>query len=175
MHRRIVRSHVRRAVIALAVMAVFALPACGGATFPTGTDPVANASRIVTPPPTISPRPGCEPGSVSKQLGLGFQVRGMTNKHNGHLYALFGTKDGVHASTQMQVWWRVSGDHALVVTLVGPDGQVIEVRGSTPEPKLGWTRAGEPWVSTLTFPSAGCWRVFIQRGTTQGDLWLTVS
>ncbi|MGE5227754.1 MAG: hypothetical protein ACM3OO_12845 [Planctomycetaceae bacterium] len=175
MHPMHIRSLFRRAAVTVAVVAAFAVPACGGTTFPSGTDPVANASRIVTAPPTISPRTGCDPGSVSKQLGLGFQVRGVTNKHNGHLYALFGTKDGVHANTEMQVWWRVSGDHALLVTLVGPDGQVIEVRDSTPEPKPGWTRAGEPWVSTLTVPSPGCWRVFVKRGTTEGDLWLTVS
>lgn len=175
MHRRHTRSPLHRLVATSAIAALFALTACGGPSVPSGTDPAANASRMATPPPTISRDTGCDPGSPSKQLGLGFQVRGKTNKDNGRLYVLFGTKDGVHPNTEMQVWWRVTGDYALRVTLVGPDGQLINVPGSIPEPKLGWTRAGEPWMNTLTFPSPGCWRVFIERGGTEGDLWLAVA
>lgn len=88
---------------------------------------------------------------------------------------MFDTRDVVRAGQATTVWWRVPGDHALRLTLVGPGDRVVAVSGARPEPLQGWDRPGEPWVSELTFPQPGCWMVHVQRGGRRGDLWLQVS
>lgn len=159
-------------------MAALVLSACltaaCGPSVASGTDPVDQASPIVSVPPTVSTTQGCDPATPSSQLRQGLEIQGVTQRAGSKLWALFDTHDGLVSQTDTRVWWRVSGDHALRVTLVGPNERMVSVNGSVPQPKANWTRPGEPWKSTITFPQSGCWRVFVQRGDTIGDFWVEV-
>jgi hypothetical protein len=162
----------RRVTVWVGAVALFALGACGSSV-PTGTDAAA-VSPTQTVPPSIGPS-GCTPASPSVQLPQGLQIRGVTNTPGDAIWALFQTRTGVHAGRAVAVHWRVSGSHALQITLVGPGDQLVRVTGAHPEPLPGWVRPGDPWAATLTFPLAGCWRIYVQRGAQWGNLWLPVT
>jgi len=173
----------RRAAAVLAAVVALAAPACGGPDISSGNDPLANASTIATVPPTVAGGAGsCEPGSPVTQLPLGLQVKGVLSGTGGadELWALFQDANGVPlqgsipAATDLTVYWRVGGDHALNVSLVGSNDRLIDVGGERPEPLEGWTKAGEPWVSSFAFPQPGCWRLFVERGGRHGDVWVRV-
>lgn len=160
--------------MAIAVTAAFALTACADTDVPSGTDPLASASTIVSAPPTIGPV-GCEPGSPSAVLEAGLEVQASASPADDEVWALF-TGDGTIATgTPTEVYWRIGGDRALRIILVGPNDRVVPVSPAHPEPHAEWSRPGEPWVSTITFPQPGCWRVYVERARVQGDLWVEVA
>lgn len=173
----------RRAAAVMAAVVVLAVPACGGPDISSGHDPLANASTITTVPPTVEGGAGsCEPGSPVTQLPLGLEVKGVLSGTGGagEFWALFQDANGVPlqgsvpAVTDLTVYWRIEGDHALNVTLVGPNDRLVDVEGEHPQPLEGWTEPGEPWVSSFAFPQPGCWRLFVERGGRHGDVWVRV-
>jgi hypothetical protein len=174
MHRKPQHARVRRVTVWLGAVALFGLGACNRPSVPIGTDPAAGGSPVQTVPPTIGPT-GCAPGSPTTQLPLGLQVRGVSTVPGQAVWALFQTQEDVHAGRATTVYWRIGGNHALRITLIGAGDRLIQITGAHPQPLSGWVRPGEPWVSTLNFPQPGCWRVFVERGSQNGDLWLQVS
>jgi hypothetical protein len=167
-------ARVRRVAVWFGAVALFLLGACNRPSVPTGTDPAAGGASIKTVPPTVGPT-GCSPGSPGSQLPLGWQVRGSSNVPGEAIWALFQTNDGVHAGHPIKVYWRIAGNHALRITLIGEQDELVYFNNAHPEPLAGWTRPGEPWVSDITFPQPGCWRIFVERGSQMGDLWMQVS
>lgn len=173
----------RRAAALMAAVVGLAVPACGAPDISSGHDPLANASTIATVPPTVEGGAGgCDPGSPATQLPVGLQVKGVLSGTGGadELWALFQDADGVPiqgsvpAAADLTVYWRVGGNHALGITLVGPNDRLVTVTGARPQPLEGWTEPGEPWVSTFSFPQPGCWRLFVERGDRHGDVWIRV-
>ena len=166
------RTGATRALVAIAATAFLTLASCVDPGVPSGTDPIGGASAIVTVPPTIGPV-GCDPASTITQLPEGLEVHGAISDDDGDLWALFETGK-ILAGEAIPVYWRIEGDKALRITLVGPNDRVASVPGPMPKPHATWERRGEPWVSTITFPQPGCWRVYVQRAKLQGDLWVVV-
>ena len=115
------------------------------------------------------------PPSPAATVAGGTEVRG---KGTGDFtaYALFESWPPT-SSTDLEVWWRVSGDHGLKLTLVDSEGREVKAGSVYPDPsKPVWTREGDPWHSTIRFPQAGCWRIVVERGTGRyADLWVEVS
>jgi len=167
------RTGARRAAAALAAVVAFALPACGP-NVPTGTDPLqGQPTRTTSAPPTVPGSAGsCDPGSPRSQIERGIQVEGVTSTGQP-VWALFAT-ESIQPDTPVTVWWRVAGNGALKITLVGPEERVVPVGGARPGQLPGWEQPGEPWVSELVFPEAGCWRLYFARGSRDGDLWVQV-
>jgi hypothetical protein len=161
-----------RARVVTAV-ALLGLAGCGGADLPAGTDPVSDASPVVTVPPTIGPV-GCEPGSPATRLPEGLEVQGTIDAPGEELWALFETAGPITWQEPIPVYWRIGGDRSLRITLVGPNDRVAPVPAPMPKPHETWERPGEPWMGTITFPQPGCWRIFVERARRQGDLWLEV-
>lgn len=153
--------------------ALVVLTACGDTDVPRGADPIGSASRVVTLPPTIGPV-GCEPGSPASTLGDGLEVEGEV-KGRDELWALFEGDGTVGWGVPVDVYWRIGGDKGLRITLIGPNDRIASVPAPHPQPHPEWDRPGEPWVSSITFPQPGCWRVYVERSRVQGDLWLTVA
>jgi hypothetical protein len=168
------RTAVTRAVVAVSTAALLVLPACRGASVPSGSDPIADASVVVTVPPTIGPS-GCDPSSRTRQLEAGLEVKGTIDVDDEDLWALFETQASIPAGQPVDVYWRIGGDKALRISLVGVNDQVVTVPAPIPTPHPDWDRPGEPWMSTITFPQPGCWRVFVERSKREGDLWVVVS
>jgi hypothetical protein len=149
--------------------------ACSGPTVQRGTDPLVNASPEQTVPPLVEGSPGgCSPGSPTTALDLGLETEG-TSSNGKPVWALFQVEDTIPPGQLVTVWWRVGGDHALRLTLVGDDDRMESVSGARPGPLEGWDRPGEPWVSEISFPQPGCWRIYIQRGALAGDVFVEVT
>jgi hypothetical protein len=160
-----------RALFRLALVGSFLLASCGGPDVPndSGTGP----TRISTVPANVGPSE-CNPPSASQTTKLGTVFTAAT-EGGFDAAALFPGPAAPSASAQLTVWWHVSGDHALNLTLVG-EGREIPVTELSPDPTLNWPGTGDQWKSQLTFPQSGCWRIAIQRGLYRhGDVWLQVS
>jgi hypothetical protein len=164
----------RRAVATVLATAALLLVACATSTIPTGTDPFQEPpTTSETPPPPVPGSAGsCNPGSPRVVRDNGIEVQGVSESGRD-VYALFAT-DAIQPITTTIVWWRVSGDGAFRLTLVGPDGRIVKLANLHPGQLPGWDRPGEPWVGSINFPSAGCWRVYFLRGRVGGDLWVEV-
>lgn len=158
--------------VAVAATAVVVMTACGDTDVPRGSDPIASASPIVTVPPTIGPA-GCDPVSPASTLDGGLEVEGVV-EGSDELWALFEGDGTVSSGEPVDVYWRVGGDKGLRITLIGPNYRTAPVPAPRPQPHDEWVRPGEPWVSSVTFPQPGCWRVYVERSKVQGDLWLVV-
>jgi hypothetical protein len=168
--------HVRRHRSALAGLILVSLAMACSSTPPvqTGTDPLVNASPGQTVPPLVEGSPGgCAPGSPILAHELGLEAEG-TSSNGKPLWALFEVEDSIPPGQLVTVWWRVGGDHALRLTLVGDDDRMEQVSGARPGPLEGWERPGEPWVSEISFPQPGCWRIYIRRGGLAGDVFVQV-
>ena len=163
-----------RALRVLVVTGLLTMPACGGPV-DTGQDPLQGATSISTLPPTVGPA-NCQPPSPTAAVAGGTEVRG-AGAGGFTAYALFEDGFPPTASTDLEVWWRVSGDHDLKLTLVDGDGREVKIGSVYPDPsRRGWTREGDPWHSTIRFPQTGCWRIVVERGTGRNaDLWVNVS
>lgn len=161
---------IRRAVLVATVATAVAV-SCSDAGVPRGIDPVASASVVVNVPERVG-REGCDPGSPVSEIDGGLEVEGRVDGR-GELWALFAT-DRILAAEPIDVHWRIDGDKTMRVVLVGPNERVVSVTPPKPEPTLTWDRPGEPWSGTITFPQAGCWRVYVERARVRGDVWLEV-
>jgi hypothetical protein len=150
------------------------LSACVSDPVSTGTDPLASVSVVISVPGPIG-APGCTPGSPSTRTPLGLEIQGITEEGDTELWAMFETQGAVRSRVSLQVWWHVPGDGPLKLTLVGPGNRIEPTTGRRPAVLEGWDRPGEPWVSRITFPEAGCWRVVSERTDHVGEIWIEVA
>lgn len=161
-----------RRAVAVVATALVVLTGCADTNVPRGSDPIGSVSPVVTLPPTVGPV-GCDPPSSSTELDAGLEVEGAVEGGRDELWALFEGGE-IRANDPIDVYWRIGGDKALRITLIGPNDRVVAVTAPRPQPHPDWERPGEPWVSTIAFPQPGCWRVFVERSRRQGDLWVVV-
>jgi hypothetical protein len=161
----------RRVGATMTVCASLAVPACGGPDLPEHQDPLARASSISTLPSNVGPA-DCRPPSPAVQIDLGLEIHGAGERTD--VWALFESAEPLRSGQAIRAWWRVAGSHALELVLVGADGE-IPVENARPDPTLPWKRPGDQWVSTVTFPQPGCWRISVTRGDAHGDVWVRVS
>lgn len=161
-----------RGVTMIVTVSLLTAAGCSGTNVPSGFDPVASASAVVTVPARIG-REGCDPASPIVAVEGGLEVGGNVDRHREELWAMFST-DRLVAGGPIDVHWRIGGDGSMRVTLVGPNELVAPAPAPRPEAYSGWDRPGEPWFGTITFPQAGCWRVHVQRARIQGEIWVEV-
>lgn len=137
---------------------------------PEVSDPLDEASSRSTLPSNVGAA-DCDPPSDAREIDLGLEIRAATDADE--IWALVENLP-VRSGKELTVWWRIPGVSALDVVLVGADREV-EIEDERPDPTLGWARPGDQWVSTITFPVPGCWRISATRGTVHGDVWVRVS
>jgi hypothetical protein len=165
---------IRRSV-ALAV-ALGVLAACSdGPNLTTGTDPVPAASTVFSTPPAMAGGHDCASPSPTLETSRGLEVQG-TMRGGGELWALFDGANVLRSGSAITTYWRVAGNGALQITLVGSDDRIQRVPGVRPGvPPYEWSQPGEPWRSVITFPQPGCWRIYVQRGEADGEVWIEAS
>lgn len=148
-----------------------ALVACGTTPSPPeAADPLDEASSRSTLPSNVGPA-NCAPPSPAREIDLGLEVAVATDV--GEIWALFRDPD-VRSGEPLTVWWKIPGTAELDLVLVGGEREVA-VAHTRPDPTLRWPRPGDQWVSTITFPQPGCWRISATRGTVHGDAWIRVA
>jgi hypothetical protein len=161
---------------AVLVAASIALVACREApTITTATAGPGTSTATATPPPDIASARGCGDVSPTERVKHGLEVVGRM-RDGDPFYALFdGVDRGVTAGDHVQTYFRMPGARALRITLVGPDDQLVRAGGVRPGlAPYPWDRPGDPWVGRLTFSRPGCWRVYVERSSDDGELWLHV-
>jgi len=160
---------------AVAILATLALGACAdGPGVASGTDPAPVGTAATTPPPIPGAR-SCDDPSPIEAVAHGLEAQGKM-RGDGSLFALFSDVDALTAGTPITTYWRLGGDRALRVTLIGPGDRVAHATGVRPGvPPFPWDRPGEPWSSQVTFPQPGCWRVYVERSGADGDVWVHVT
>lgn len=165
---------IRRAVMLVAAVVAFA--ACsGGPSLTTGTDPVPAASSVVSTPPAMASGHNCANPSPSVATNRGLEVRG-TMRGGSEVWALFDGVDVLRTGAAITTYWRIAGNGALQITLVGSDDRIQRVPGVRPGvPPYEWSQPGEPWRSVISFPQPGCWRIYVQRGEADGEVWIRAS
>jgi len=161
---------------AVALVATVALGACSdGPTVASGTDLIPTRSSAATTPPPVRGGGSCADLSPTRVVAHGLEVRGRVLR-GGSVYALFAGVDGLTAGSQITTYWRLGGDRALRITMIGPDDRIVHAHAVRPGiPAFTWDQPGEPWRSELLFPQPGCWRLYVQRGGLDGDLWVRVT
>jgi hypothetical protein len=156
---------------ATTLVALCMLGSCASAPAPPqASDPIDDASSRSTLPSNVGPA-DCAPPSAAAEIDQGLEVE--VASEGTEIWALFEEPD-VRAGTPLSVRWRIPGRSALELVLVGPGDREIAVDGERPDPALGWERRGDPWLSEITFPQPGCWRISATRGAVHGDLWVNV-
>ena len=161
---------------AVALLAAVALGACSdGPTVASGTDPIPTGPSAATTPPPVRGGGSCADPSPARVVANGLEARGRM-RGGGSLYALFAGVEDLTAGGQITTYWRLGGDRALRITMIGPDDRIEHASAVRPgAPAFTWDRPGEPWSSELVFPQPGCWRLYVQRGALDGDLWVRVT
>jgi hypothetical protein len=161
---------------AVAFLATMALAACSdGPSVASGTDPVPAGSTLTSTPRPIPSGGSCGNLSPIHAGAHGLEAQGVM-RDGGILYALFTDVDALTAGTPISAYWRLGGDRALRITMVGPDNRIVHATAVRPGvPTFPWGRPGEPWRSEVVFPQPGCWRVYVQRGVLDGEVWVRVT
>lgn len=154
------------------VVAAFMLLGCASTEAPPQrADPLDDATTRSTLPSNVGPA-GCEPPSPAHAIDLGVEVQAASD--GDEIFALFEDTE-IRSDRPLTVWWRIPGTSALDLALVGTGGREEAVDGEHPDPTLGWARPGDQWVSEITFPQPGCWRISASRGSVHGDVWIHVA
>ena len=165
-------TRLRARVAAASVAAVLTLLACGSSDAPPQlADPLDEASSRSTLPSNVGPA-NCDPPSPANEIDLGLEVEAASD--HVAIWALF-EGGGIRSGQPLTVWWRIPGTAALELVLIGDGGREESVEGARPDPSLGWARPGDQWVSEITFPQPGCWRISASRGSVHGDVWVRVA
>ena len=161
---------------AVALAATLVLGACGGGpSVASGTDPIPAGTTVASTPPPMPGGRSCANPSPIRPTQHGLEAQG-TMRGGGVASALFTGVGALAAGEPIPTYWRVGGGGALKITLVGPSDRIVRVSGVRPGvPPFTWDPPGEPWQSTLTFPQPGCWRIYLVRGGTDGEVWVRVS
>ena len=154
------------------LVAVVSLSACASTDAPPErADPLDEASSRSTLPSNVGPA-GCDPPSPARRIDLGLEVEAATDREG--IWALFVDPE-IRSGRPLTVWWRIPGTAALDLVLVGTGDREEPVEDERPDPSLGWARPGDQWVSEITFPQPGCWRISASRGSVHGDVWVRVA
>jgi hypothetical protein len=164
----------RRSVVLVAALSVLA--ACGGGpTIATGTDALPGASSVgATPPPDIASGRGCDNPSPTSREKHGLEVDGLM-RGGQPFYALFEGVTQLRSGDPLTTYLRMPGARVPRITLVSADDHLVRVGGLRPGlSPFSWDRPGDPWVATLTFSRAGCWRVYVDRSGFDGEIWVHV-
>jgi hypothetical protein len=160
----------RVVIVALAAVVV-ALAACGGPTVATVAPP--SATHVTTTPPPVPGAGSCTNLSPARDDKHGVEVQGATTDDEPLTVLFAGQRHTIPVGSTLKTYVRVGGARALQVTVIGTDGHVDRVLGFRPGlPRFNWDPPGTPWTGSLTFPKAGCWRVYVRRGGLTGELWI---
>jgi hypothetical protein len=119
-------------------------------------------------------RVGCAPASP---VDSAFEVQG-TVSGGLELWGLVEPQNGlpVRSDSSVKIVWRMTGAGPLRLTAIGPVGEKLlpdfgpEIHGGS-----SWTRPGDEWGSSFTFPTPGCWDVQLTRGAVTGHVWMVVA
>jgi hypothetical protein len=155
----------------LTVLVALVLTACANEG-PTVDDPLNQASTVsgVSLPDNIGPS-GCAPVSAATKAGGNqTEIHGSATPGDS-LWALVDAITPVSVDHEVRIVWRMTGSVRLRLVAVGPGGVQVEPSSLFIAPGIGWSKPGDPWSSTFTFPAAGCWRVSAERGLAHGDVW----
>jgi len=147
------------------------LTACASSPPPSTQDPLQGATSRSTLPPNVGPA-DCQPPSPQSRIDLGIETQAASD--GGEIWALFDTEPPLRSGTDLTVWWRMAGRQALELVLVGAGDREVPVADPQPDPSLGWSRPGDQWKSTISFPQPGCWRISATRDSEHGDIWVQV-
>jgi hypothetical protein len=156
------------------VAALFALSACtSGPTITTGTDALPGASTVApTTPPPLAGGGSCTDLSPVTRTKRGLEVEGRM-RGGEPFYALFDGAPALRAGPSTTVYWRLQGARSVRVLLIGANDRIVRITGLHPGlPPYPWPRHGDAWVGTITFPQPGCWRIYIARSDTDGEMWV---
>jgi hypothetical protein len=162
----------RKVLIVALVAVVFALAACGGG--PTVATVLPPSTTHVTTTPSPVPGAGsCANLSPTRDDKHGVEVQGVTTDDEPLALLFTGIQHTIPAGRSLTTYVRVGGVRALRVSVIGTDDHVVRVLGFRPGlPPFTWDQPGTPWTGALTFPKAGCWRVYVQRSGLTGELWI---
>lgn len=162
--------------LAVAMMATVALGACSdGPSVASGTDPIPTGSSVAATPPPVRGGGSCTDLSPANVLARGLETRGRI-RGGGTVFALFAGVDALSAGNPITTYWRIGGDRALRITMIGPDDRIVHATAVRPGvPPFTWDQPGEPWSSEVEFPQPGCWRLYVQRGALDADIWVRVT
>jgi hypothetical protein len=139
-----------------------------------GPDPLANASRISTVPPTLGAA-DCDPPSRTRPLRSATEVRAAASDGTS-IWARFPGKPPFPSGEPIEVTWRVNGRHALSLVVVNSEGTDAPIDDVERDRSIRWRRPGDAWVSTIEFDRPGCWRINVARGAgRRGDVWVEVA
>jgi hypothetical protein len=109
-------------------------------------------------------------------VGEGYTPRFVTG--GLQLWGLLEPQNGmpVRSGTSVKIVWRMTGAGALGLIAIGPVGQEL-LPDFGPELHNGssWTRPGDEWGSSFTFPTPGCWDVRLTRTTVTGHVWMVIA
>jgi hypothetical protein len=139
-----------------------------------GPDPLANASRIATVPPTLGP-PGCDPPSPTEPLRSATEVRAATSDATV-IWARLGGTPPFPSSEPIELTWRIDARQAPDVVVVDGEDHVTQVEGVERDRSVRWERPGDAWRATIEFDHPGCWRINVTGGEDRrGDVWVEVA
>ena len=164
----------RRRAITLVAM-LLAVGACSsGPSVRTGTDPLPTTSATVTTPPPIAGGRSCGNPSPTVAGQHGLEIQGRMREGQSFFLLVNGAAD-LAAGKDYTTYARINGAGALKITMVGPSDRIVHATGVRPGvPPYTWGQPGEPWTATLAFPQPGCWRIYVQRGSLDGEAWVQV-
>jgi hypothetical protein len=148
------------------------MAACGtGPNVDTG-EPAATVHVAATPPP-VPGSGSCTNRSRTHDAKHGIEVRGTTTDHQPLTVLFARVHHTIPASKSLTTYVRVGGVRALRISLIDAAGHVARAPGFRPGlPPFDLPGGGTPWTGSITFPKAGCWRVYVQRAGLTGELWL---
>ena len=166
------RASTRRGTFGATCLIVLASCAAGP-DLVQGPDPLANASRISTVPPTLGAA-DCAPPSPSQPLRSATEIRAAATDGTT-IWAHLPGGAPFPSGEPIEVAWRVNGRHALRLVLVDGEGVETPVEQIARDRTVRWERPGDAWRSTLEFDHPGCWRISVVRGNRRGDVWVQVA
>lgn len=161
-----------------AILAAVGVASCGSPSAPSGPPrPPSIAGGRPTPTMPVSLAPlgqvGCAPASP---VDKAFEVQG-TIAGGLQLWGLLEPQNGlpVRSHSSVKIVWRMTGAGPLKLAAVGPASlDLLPDFGPEIHEGSSWTRPGDEWGSSFTFPTSGCWDVQLTRGAVTGHVWLVV-
>jgi hypothetical protein len=163
----------QRLAVVLAAAASMLSGCASGPAIITGTDarPATSPVTSMTPPPL----PGggsCTNLSPAIRVKRGLQVKGRM-RNGDPFYALFDGVRTVPAKRSITTYFRLPGVRTVRIMMIGPNDRLSRASGLRPGlPPYPWDQPGDAWLGTITLPLPGCWRIYIERGELDGEMWV---